>query len=123
MIKKPSRNELRLKRHERDMKKLKGTAEKPRLSVFKSLKHIYVQVTNDDEEKTLFGMGTVAEGFGKDGKKNMANKENAKELGKKVAEECLKRNISKVVFDRSGYKYHGKIKVLTDAAREAGLVF
>lgn len=120
MIKKDSKNKLRLKRHLRNIKNLRGNSDKPRLCVFKSLKHIYAQIINDDEGNTIFSVSTLSKDF----EKNLSvNKETAEKIGKKVGEECKKRDISKIVFDRNGYKYHGRIKALADAVRSEGISF
>ena len=122
MIKIQSRNDARLKRHMRIRKNLSGTASKPRLSVFRSNKYIYVQIINDDEGKTLVSASTkekaVAENL-----KNTCNVEAAQFLGKTIAERALEKGIDTIVFDRGGYAYHGKVKALADAARDAGLKF
>lgn len=97
-------------------KKIFGTTERPRLSVFRSNKHIYVQLIDDTAQKTLLAANTVKEEKG-------ANREAAKWVGKLVAEKAVQQNIQNVVFDRSGYRYHGVIKEVADAAREGGLKF
>lgn len=112
-----SRNKLRLERKKRIRAKIFGTAKKPRLSVFKSLKRIYAQVINDERGKTL--VAASLKEISAKSKKN--NTKNAEEVGKIIAQKCAKIKISEVIFDRSGYKYHGKIKALADGAREGGL--
>ncbi len=121
MLTKLDRNKARIKRHKRTFKRLRGTAEFPRLCVFKSLKNIYVQVIDDDVSKTLLGLSTKSKEY--KGPEKPANKEGAAALGKLVAAKCLEKKIQSVVFDRNGYAYHGKIQALADAAREAGLKF
>jgi len=107
----------RLKRKKRIRKKVTGTPERPRLSVFRSAKHIYAQVIDDTTGKTLASASTKTKGFDTEGQKTDA----AKAVGKAVAEACKSQNIEAVVFDRNGYIYHGRVKALADGAREAGL--
>lgn len=108
------------KRHQRVRKKVRGTAERPRLSVYRSLKNIYVQLIDDDQGKTLAAVSSLV----KEGKGKQANNiATAKLLGKKLSEVAKEKKITKVVFDKAGYKYHGRIKALADAAREGGLQF
>src|ERR1700751_1191751 len=115
---KSSKNDVRVRIHERTRRKLKGTEERPRLAVFRSLKHIYAQVIDDRRGHTLAAASSsekktpVAKG---------GNLAGAKEIGKLIAERAKSKGISKVVFDRGGYLYHGRIKALADAARAAGL--
>ena len=112
--------EQREKKRMRIRKKIHGTAERPRLSVFKSARHIYAQVIDDDAGATLAAASTLDEELtGAKAKKA----EKAKKVGALVAQRCLARKIDKVVFDRGGFLYHGRIKALADAAREAGLKF
>jgi large subunit ribosomal protein L18 len=111
---------LRRQRHVR--KKLHGTAERPRLAVFRSSKHIYAQVINDDEAKTLVSAGTVEPGFRQDNGYG-GNKSAAAVVGSLLAERAKAAGIDKVCFDRRSYKYHGRIQALAEAAREAGLEF
>ena len=116
-MKKISNNSNRLQRKRRVRAKISGTAERPRLSVFKSLKGIYAQVINDATGKTL-ASAKLSE------IKKVANTiEGARAVGKLVAEKCLAAKIETVIFDRSGYQYHGKVKALADGAREGGLKF
>jgi large subunit ribosomal protein L18 len=110
--------EQRLRRHLRVRRKVHGTAERPRLSVFRSLKHIYVQVIDDERGHTLVAASTSE--LGRDGKKKT---EMAAEVGKLIAERALAQGITKVVFDRGGYLYHGRVKAVAEAARAAGLQF
>ena len=118
MIKKESNNVARLRRHARIRKTLSGTKECPRLDVFRSNKGIFVQVIDDVESKTLASSSSVALNL-----KNGSNIEAAKLVGKDIAEKCNKLKIKKVVFDRGGYLYHGRVKALAEAARENGLEF
>ncbi len=120
-IKSPSsRLDLRYRRHLRVRKKLAGTAERPRLVVFRSLKHMYVQLVDDDRGVCLMGCGDGSEGVAADGKGKIGK---AKGVGKRIAEQARAAGISKVVFDRGGYRYHGRVKAVADGAREAGLEF
>ncbi len=116
------RRQSRLKRQTRVRKKVKGTPERPRLSVFRSARHIYVQVIDDVARKTLVSASTVSKDIA-DGLKSTGNIEAARAVGKAIAEKALAQNINKVVFDRNGFLYHGRVKALADAAREAGLSF
>ncbi len=120
MIKKVSRNTMRLKRHRRIRRKISGSEAIPRLSVFRSNKNIFAQVIDDVNGKTLASASTIEKGSKM---ANGGNVEAAKQVGKIVAERALKVGIETVVFDRSGYIYHGRIKALAEAAREAGLKF
>ena len=118
MIKKESRNDLRLRRHARIRKNISGTATMPRLNVYRSNKEIYVQVIDDEIGKTLASSSSIALKLN-----NGGNIEGAKLVGKDIAEKCKKLKITKVVFDRGGYLYHGRVQALADAARENGLEF
>lgn len=120
MIKKNSRNSVRIKRHQRIRNKISGTNECPRLSVYRSNTNIYAQIIDDVAGKTLVSYSTLSKDYSGEKK---ANIETAKVVGTKVAELALAAGITKVVFDRSGYVYHGKVKALADAARGAGLKF
>ncbi len=122
MIIKPSRNEQRLKRHLRVRKKVYGTAERPRLNVFRSEKHIYAQIINDDLGTTLVAASTLDKEL-KETVKLGSNKEAAKAVGQLIAKKAVEKGITMVVFDRGGFIYHGRIKELAEAAREAGLEF
>lgn len=122
MIIKPSRNEQRLTRHLRVRKKIYGTAERPRLNVFRSEKHIYAQVIDDDMGTTLVAASTIDKEL-KESIKVGSNKEAAKAVGQLIAKKAIEKGITKVVFDRGGFIYHGRIKELAEAAREAGLEF
>lgn len=122
MIKITPRNELRKIRHERIRKKVFGTAEKPRLSVFISLKHVYAQLIDDESGKTLVAASTLEKDL-RDTLKGKTLTEKAKMVGKLVAERALAKGINYAVFDRGGYKYHGRVKALAEEARNAGLKF
>lgn len=116
------RRQARVKRQSRVRNKIRGTAARPRLSVFRSAKHIYVQVIDDVNNKTLVSASTVAKSIGDD-LKSSGNVEAAKVVGSAVAQKALAQDIKQVVFDRNGFLYHGRVKALADAAREAGLSF
>ncbi|ODN30355.1 50S ribosomal protein L18 [Fervidobacterium thailandense] len=122
MIKKEDRRKLRLMRHKRIRKKIFGTPERPRLSVFRSEKHIYAQIIDDTKGITLAAASTTEKALREKLQKTW-NIEAAKEVGKLIAERALAKGIKEVVFDRGGFKYHGRVKALADAAREAGLKF
>jgi len=119
MIKKIEKKEIRNRIHQRIRRKLAGTAERPRLAVFRSVAHIYAQVIDDAASATLVSASSVDKG----GKTNGGNVMAAKAIGKLVAQRAQEKGIKKVVFDRGGYQYHGRIKALAEAAREAGLEF
>ena len=125
MISKTSKDETRQKVHARIRKKMAGTAERPRLNVYRSVNHIYAQVIDDAKGVTLVSATSVEKGKGVKGDKRPTggNVSSAKEVGKLIAERAKAKGIKKVVFDRGGYLYHGRIKALADAAREAGLEF
>ena len=119
MLLKPDKNKLRQKRHLRVRNHVAGTAERPRLNVFRSLAHIYAQIIDDDKGVTLAAASSVEKGFdGKGG--NIAA---AKAVGAAIAKKALERGITEVVFDRGGYIYHGRVAALAQAAREGGLKF
>ncbi|BBW98176.1 MULTISPECIES: 50S ribosomal protein L18 [Geobacillus] len=120
MITKVDRNAVRKKRHARIRKKIFGTAERPRLSVFRSNKHIYAQVIDDTKSATIVSASTLDKEFTLDSTNNI---EAAKKVGELVAKRALEKGIKQVVFDRGGYLYHGRVKALADAARETGLEF
>lgn len=103
--------------------KISGTTERPRLSVYRSLSHLYAQVIDDLEGKTLVSASTNSSSLKEALKKNCGNVKAAGVLGAAIAELCKKKNITKVVFDRSGYRYHGRVKALAEAARKGGLQF
>ena len=121
MIPQRQRNVIRQRVHARIRQKMQGTAERPRLNVYRSVNHIYVQLIDDSEGKTIVAASSAV---GKKGqRKTGGNLAAAKEIGKSIAEKAKAKGISKVVFDRGGYLYHGRVKALADAAREAGLEF
>jgi large subunit ribosomal protein L18 len=125
MIKKPEKKEIRNRIHKRIRRKLSGTAARPRLAVFRSEAHIYAQVIDDERGATMVSASTVGK-RAKDAKGAPAKGGNvaaAKAIGKLVAERAKEKGIKSVVFDRGGYQYHGRVKALADAAREAGLEF
>ena len=114
-----SRDEIRRRIHKRIRARVSGTTERPRLAVFRSVSHIYAQIIDDGAGHTLAAAGTTEKVLaGKGG-----NLEGAKLIGKTVAERAKEKGITRVVFDRGGYLYHGRVKALADAAREAGLEF
>ena len=122
MVSKESRKEIRLKKHLRTRNRFAGTAERPRLAVYRSNKHIYAQIIDDDAQKTLCAASTVE----KDSKAALEftdNTEAASYVGTLIAKRALEAGITEVVFDRGGFLYHGKIQALAEAAREAGLQF
>ncbi len=119
MVSKADKNAARVKRHYRVRNKISGTAERPRLNVFRSAKHIYAQIIDDVNGVTLAAASTTEKAFENFG----GNKEAAKEIGKLVAQRALEKGIDTVVFDRSGYLYHGRVKELAEGAREGGLQF
>ncbi|MGA7342226.1 MAG: 50S ribosomal protein L18 [Terracidiphilus sp.] len=118
MITQNKRNAIRQRIHARIRAKLAGTAERPRLNVYRSLNHIYAQVIDDQKGETLVSSSTLSLKL-----KTGGNVASAKEIGKAVAEKAVAQGIKRVVFDRGGYLYHGRIKALAEAAREAGLEF
>jgi large subunit ribosomal protein L18 len=121
MLTQLSKNATRRHVHERIRKKVQGTSERPRLNVYRSLNHIYVQLIDDLQGATLVSASSA---IGKKGERHTGgNVASAKEIGKAIAEKAKAKGISKVVFDRGGYIYHGRVKALADAAREAGLQF
>lgn len=122
MIKKIDKNEERLRRHTRVRKKVSGTAKAPRLSVYRSLNHIYVQVIDDVKGVTLCSASTMEKEV-KGAVKDLSKTEAAKVVGKKVAERAVAKGIKTVVFDRGGYLYTGRVQAVADGAREAGLNF
>jgi len=121
-VRKISRDEHRRRIHRRVRQSLSGTAERPRLSVYRSLAHLYAQVIDDTTGKTLASAGSNDKEMRKE-TKGGGNVAAAKLVGKAVAERALQKGISQVVFDRGGYRYHGRVKALAEAAREAGLRF
>ena len=119
MIKRPDTRGQRIKRHKRVRGKISGTAERPRLSVFRSESNIYAQIIDDVAANTLVAASSVEKGF----EGNGGNIEAAKKVGAMVAERALQKGIEEVVFDRGGYVYHGRVQALAEGAREAGLKF
>ena len=117
MVNKPDKNEARLRRHRRVRGKIRGTAERPRLDVFRSSKHIYAQIIDDVAGVTLVSASTLEKGFEGFG----GNVEAAGKVGRMIAEKALAKGIKTVVFDRGGYVYHGRVKALAEGAREGGL--
>ena len=117
-----SKEQSRIKRHQRIRKRLQGTGEKPRLSVYKSLNHIYAQLIDDTAGKTLLSAATLEKEI-RTALKHGGNLEAAKKVGASLAQKALGKKITTVVFDRAGYRYHGCVKALADAAREQGLKF
>ena len=116
-----SKKEARLRRHRRLRRKISGTADVPRMCVCRTANHLYVQIIDDEARHTLCSASTVEPSFRE--RKLRLNTEAAVAVGKAVAERALAANIKRVVFDRGGFNYHGRIKALADAAREAGLQF
>jgi len=122
MFNKTNRQEARGRKHDRLRKKVQGTAARPRLAVYRSLKHFHVQIIDDVAGATLLGVSTQDKELDAKGK-SMANTKGAKAVGALVAKRALDKKIENVVFDRGGYIYHGVVKALADSAREAGLKF
>lgn len=122
MIKKQSRNEVRAKKHLKVRKRISGTPERPRMAVFRSNNHMYVQVIDDVAGHTLVSASTL-QGEVKEGLEKTNNIDAAAKLGSVIAKRAIDKGIKTVVFDRGGYIYHGKVKALAEAAREAGLEF
>jgi len=118
-----SRSEARLKRKSRVRKNVKGTPEKPRLSIFKSAKHIYAQIIDDSQALTLIDASSLSKDIQEQIQGKGGNKEGAVLVGQAIAERALKKGIKTVVFDRNGFLYHGRLKALADSAREKGLQF
>ena len=119
-----SKRNIRRKRIKKHIhKKIQGTSDCPRLAVFRSLKAIYAQLIDDTANRTLFTVSSLSKSLSSDVKKAKTKVEIARIIGKSIGEEAKKRKIEKVVFDRSGYRYHGRVKALADGAREAGLQF
>ena len=116
---KTDKNEVRLRVHKRIRRRVAGTSERPRLTVYRSIAHIYAQIIDDRSGRTLVSASSNDKGATASG----GNVAGAKEIGRLVAERAKEKGLTKVVFDRGGYLYHGRIKALADAAREAGLEF
>lgn len=119
MVKKFDRNKARQKRHLRVRNKIAGTADCPRLNVFRSSKHIYAQIIDDNKGVTLVSASTLEKGFEGTG----SNKEAARKVGEMVGKRAVEKGIETVVFDRGGYLYHGRVQELAEGARESGLKF
>lgn len=119
MVNKPNSNKARIRRHQRVRAKISGTADCPRLNVFRSLNNIYAQIIDDTKGATLVSASTLDKEF----EGATGNCEAAKKVGLLVAKKALEKGIENVVFDRGGYLYHGRIKELADGAREGGLKF
>ena len=117
---KTSKNQIRQRIHTRIRRRVRGTSERPRLAVFRSVKHIYAQVIDDTQGQTIVAAGSIENNAGEKSGGNIAG---AKAIGKLVAQRAQDKGIKSVVFDRGGYHYHGRVKALADAAREAGLEF
>ncbi len=115
-----TRSEQRYRRHLRVRKKIEGTAERPRLVVYRSLKHVYAQLVNDDLGVTLMGLSDASDGVTPGGAGKVAK---AKAVGLALAAKAKAAGITKVVFDRSGYRYHGRVQAVAEGAREGGLEF
>jgi large subunit ribosomal protein L18 len=120
MIRKISKDEIRQRIHTRIRRRVQGTTERPRLAIFRSVAHIYAQVIDDAKGVTIVAASSSEKGSA-EAKKTGGNVAAAKEIGKRVAERAKEKGITRVVFDRGGYLYHGRVKALADAAREAGL--
>lgn len=121
MIPQRSRNQTRQRVHKRIREKMLGTAQRPRLNVYRSLNHIYAQIIDDTNGVTLAAASTMEDA--KKSRKVGGNVARAKDVGKAIAERAKEKGVQKVVFDRGGYLYHGRIRALADAARQAGLQF
>lgn len=117
------RKEARLKRKKRVRKTVRGTAERPRLSVFRSARHIYAQIIDDDSASTLVGTSSMSKGLPSEIENNGGNCRGAALVGERIAKQALEKGIQRVVFDRNGFLYHGRVKTLAEAAREHGLEF
>ena len=120
MIQQQRRNETRQRIHDRIRRKIRGVASRPRLNVFRSQKHIYAQVVDDRQGRTLVAASSAEKDFSV---KSGATVAAAKQVGKMVAQRAQEKSIRQVAFDRGGYQYHGRIRALAEAAREAGLQF
>jgi large subunit ribosomal protein L18 len=114
-----NRNDIRLRIHKRIRNRVAGTPERPRLAVFRSVNHIYAQIIDDQQGHTIVAAASTE----KDLRGKGGNVDGARQIGKAVAERAKGKGVTKVVFDRGGYQYHGRVKALADAAREAGLEF
>ncbi len=114
--------EARIRRHERLRKKVMGTPERPRLSVYRSLNHMYAQIIDDSQGNTIMAASTLDKELASE-KGHKGNVIMAKKVGQLIARKAIEKGLKKVVFDRGGYLYHGRVKALADGAREAGLEF
>ena len=123
MIRKTNKAQIRRRVHRRIRRKLSGTAERPRLAVFRSVKHIYAQIIDDAVGHTLAAASSNEKGDAKSGTKSGGNVAGAKAVGKLLAQRAQEKGVKTVVFDRGGYLYHGRVKALAEAAREGGLKF
>lgn len=117
------RKAARLKRKKRVRKTVRGTAERPRLSVFRSARHIYAQIIDDDSASTLVGSSSMSKDLQSGIENNGGNCQGAALVGEQIAKKALEKGIKRVVFDRNGFLYHGRVKTLAEAAREHGLEF
>ena len=115
------KKEARKKRHRSLRKRIEGTAERPRLAVFRSTRHIYAQIIDDQQKRTLTAISDKV--LAVEGETKADKKARAKRVGAAIAKQCLEKGIDKVVFDRAGYKYHGRVSAVAAGAREAGLEF
>ena len=122
MIKKPNRAAARIKRHRRIRNKISGTAQQPRLAVFRSNQHMYAQLIDDTAHNTIVAASTMESEIASK-LSSTSNVEAAQAVGEALAKKALEKGITEAVFDRGGYIYHGKVKALAEAAREAGLQF
>lgn len=123
MFAQPSKNATRKRVHSRIRKKIMGTPERPRLNVYRSINHIYAQLVDDLSGATLVSASTAEKSAGPKGERGGGNLAAARKVGKTLAERAKEKGMTRVVFDRGGYLYHGRVKALADAAREAGLEF
>lgn len=123
MINKESKNNLRRKRHARIRRSLSGTSERPRLVIYRSLRHIYAQIIDDMAGKTLVAANTLQKDVKEAVTDGMSPKEMAKTVGKIIGKKAVETGLTQVVFDRAGYKYHGSVAALAEGARDAGLKF
>ncbi len=119
---KEARNQQRIRRHQRVRKKVAGTTARPRLNVFRSLNQIYAQIIDDDKGHTLASVSSLDGAFGSK-LKGKSKTEQARMVGEEIAKRAKKAGVKSVVFDRGGYRYHGRIRALAEAAREGGLEF
>lgn len=104
-------------------KRITGTSERPRLVIYRSLNNVYAQLVDDVNRKTICSVSSISKDLKGDGKEKITKTDKSKLIGKKIAEKAIENNIKKVVFDRNGYLYHGRVKSIADAARKAGLEF